>query len=151
MVEKKKMGIGVGVMILNEKNQLLLGLRNDDPEKADSELHLEGTWTMPGGKVEFGESFEEAGKREVKEETNLDVNIEDLEVISFTNDRNEHAQFVTAGMIARKYSGEVRTMEPDEIVKWNWFELNNLPKNMYFPSEKLLKNYINNTMYNKDL
>ena len=39
-MENRKMGIGVGVIVLNDKNQLLLGLRNDDPEKADSELHL---------------------------------------------------------------------------------------------------------------
>ena len=127
MENKKKMGIGVGVIVLNEKNQLLLGLRNDDPEKADSELHLEGTWTMPGGKLEFGESFEEAGIRETKEETNLDV--EDVEVISFPNDKNQYAQFVTVGMIAKKYSGEVKTMEPDEIVDWKWFDVDNLPKN----------------------
>lgn len=67
-MESRKMGIGVGVLILNEKNELLLGLRNTDPEKADTELHLEGTWTMPGGRLEFGETFEEAGIRETKED-----------------------------------------------------------------------------------
>lgn len=149
MENKIKMGIGVGVIIFNENKQLLLGLRNSDPDKADSELHLEGTWTMPGGKVEFGESFEEAGIREVKEET--DLNVEEVEVISFTNDKNQYAQFVTAGMIAKKYTGNVKVMEPDEIIDWKWFDLNNLPKNIYFPSEKLLKNYMAGKMYNKDL
>ena len=149
MDNKKKMGIGVGVIVLNEKGQLLLGLRNDDPEKADSELHLEGTWTMPGGKLEFGESFEEAGIRETKEETNLDV--EDIEVISFSNDKNQYAQFVTVGMIAKRYSGKVKIMEPDEIVDWKWFDIDNLPQNMYFPSEKLWKNYLTNKFYDKNL
>ena len=149
MENKKKMGIGVGVIVLNEKNQLLLGLRNDDPEMADSELHLEGTWTMPRGKLEFGESFEEAGIRETKEETNLDV--EDVEVICFANDKNQYAQFVTVGMIAKKYSGEVKTMEPDEIVDWKWFDVDNLPKNLYFPSEKVWKNYLANKFYDKNL
>ena len=151
MEEKRKMGIGVGILILNEKNELLLGLRNDDPEKADSELHLEGTWTMPGGKLEFGESFEEAGKRETKEETNIDVELEDLEVISFCNDKNQYAQFVTVGMIAKKYSGEPKIMEPDEIVDWKWFSLDNLPKKLYFPSEKVLKNYLTKKMYDRNL
>lgn len=149
MENKIKMGIGVGVIIFNENNQLLLGLRNSDSDKADSELHLEGTWTMPGGKVEFDESFEEAGIREVKEET--DLNVEEVEVISFTNDKNQYAQFVTAGMITKKYTGNVKAMEPDEIIDWKWFDLNNLPQNIYFPSEKLLKNFLTGKMYDKNL
>ncbi len=45
-------------MILRH-NQVLLGQRHSDPEKADSALQGEGTWTMPGGKLHYGESFED--------------------------------------------------------------------------------------------
>lgn len=62
----KKMGIGVGVLILKD-NKILLGLRNSDEKIADSDMHLEGTWTLPSGKVKFGETFEQAGIRKVKE------------------------------------------------------------------------------------
>lgn len=144
-----KMGIGVGVIVLNEKKQILLGLRNEDEKKADSELHGEGTWTMPGGKLEYGESFEEAGIRETKEETDLDV--EEIEVFCMNNDLNQHAQFVTVGLIAKKYSGGVKIMEPDEIVDWKWFDLDNLPKNLFMPSRKCLQNYFDGKFYNKDL
>ena len=144
-----KMGIGVGVIVLNEKKQILLGLRNEDEEKADSELHGEGTWTMPGGKLEYGESFEEAGVRETKEET--DLNVTDIEVFCMNNDLNKHAQFVTVGLIAREYNGEVKVMEPDEIVDWKWFDLDNLPKNLFMPSRKCLQNYFDGKFYNKDL
>lgn len=145
-----KIGTGVGVMILNEKNQLLLGLRNDDEKKADTELHLEGTWTMPGGKIEYGETFEQAGIREVEEETSLKVEEKDIIPICVQTDKNEHAHFVTIGLLAKKFSGEVKTMEPDEIVEWKWFDLDDLPKNMYFPSKKVLENYLNNRFYTKD-
>ena len=144
-----KMGIGVGVIVLNEKKQILLGLRNEDEEKADSELHGSGTWTMPGGKLEYGESFEEAGVRETKEET--DLNVTDIEVFCMNNDLNKHAQFVTVGLIAREYNGEVKVMEPDEIVDWKWFDLDNLPKNLFMPSRKCLQNYFDGKFYNKDL
>jgi len=66
MVENKKVGVGFGVMFLKD-SKVLLGKRHDDPEKADSELHGEGTWTMPGGKLHFGEAFEDGAWREVKE------------------------------------------------------------------------------------
>ena len=62
-MEKKRVGAGVGVMILNKDGKVLLGKRHDDPQKADSALHGEGTWTMPGGSLEVGESFEEWSQR----------------------------------------------------------------------------------------
>jgi len=45
----KKPGVGVGVIILKD-SKVLLGKRHSDARKADSELHREGTWTLPGGK-----------------------------------------------------------------------------------------------------
>jgi len=58
MADDKKIGIGLGVMMLRE-GKVLLGKRHEDSEKADSELHGEATWTMPGGKLHFEESFEQ--------------------------------------------------------------------------------------------
>lgn len=136
----KKMGIGFGVMILID-NKVLLGQRHVDPEKASSLMDGEGTWTMPGGKLDFGEEFKDGAKREVKEETDLDVEIEDLEVISLTNDIVPTAHFATVGMLCKKISGDVKVMEPDEITRWEWFDLNNLPTPLFKPSEKIIKNY----------
>jgi hypothetical protein len=38
-------------------------------------------------------------------------------------------------------------MEPDEIVEWKWFALDNLPDKIFFPSEKILKNYLDGKFY----
>ena len=143
-MENKKIGVGFGVMVL-DNNKILLGLRNEDPEKADSELHGEGTWTMPGGKLEYGESFEQGGIREVKEET--DLNVGDIEVFCVQNEKNEYAHFVTIGMIAKKYDGIVKTMEPDEITEWKWFSLDDLPSKIYFPSAKCIEKYKEGLFY----
>jgi ADP-ribose pyrophosphatase YjhB (NUDIX family) len=140
----KKIGVGVGVMIL-KGNELLLGLRNDNPKTADSELHGEGTWTLPGGGVKYGESFENAGIREIKEETNLDA--DDLKVICVQNDKNEYAHFISVGMVANKFSGVIKAMEPGEIVKWEWFNLDNLPKSIFFPSKKTIDRYKDGLFY----
>ncbi|MFZ3055031.1 MAG: NUDIX domain-containing protein [Minisyncoccales bacterium] len=145
---EKKIGVGVGVMILRD-GFVLLGRRNDDPEKADSELHGEGTWTMPGGKMEFGESFEETAIREVLEETGLIVDDKSLKLISVANDKAEDAQFVTLGFLCENVFGEPKVMEPEEIVEWKWFELAKYPLNIFFPSEKILNNYFDNTIYKK--
>jgi ADP-ribose pyrophosphatase YjhB (NUDIX family) len=142
--EKKKVGAGFGVLMLKE-GKILLGQRHVDPDKADSELHGEGTWTMPGGKLEFGESFEEGAKREVLEETGITLN--NVHVICVNNDKIESAHFVTIGLFSDDFSGDAKVMEPDEITEWRWFSLDNLPKNMFFPSVRVLENYIQNKFY----
>lgn len=143
---KKKMGAGFGVMLLKD-NKVLLGQRHIDPEKADSELQGEGTWTMPGGKLEFGESFEQGAVRELQEETGLTTRVEDLKVISLSNDIGEKAHFVTVGLLCEKFSGEPQVMEPDEITKWQWFDLDQLPTPLFKPSEKIIKNYREGKFY----
>ena len=145
-VRKKKMGIGFGVMILRE-GKVLLGHRHEDPEKASSLMHGEGTWTMPGGKLDFGEGFEEGAFRETLEETGIKVNKEKLKVVSVTNDVVPDAHFVTIGFLCEDFEGEPKVMEPDEITEWRWFLLNELPKPLFFPSEKVLKNYFAGTVY----
>lgn len=146
MNENRKMGIGFGIMML-KNNQVLLGQRHDDSNKADSELHGEGTWTMPGGKLEFGEEFEQAAVREVLEETNLEIDEKDLKFISLTNDIVSDAHFVTIGFLCERFKGKAQVMEPDEITKWQWFDIDDLPKPMYFPSEKIVKNYLAGEIY----
>ncbi|HKZ45737.1 MAG TPA: NUDIX domain-containing protein [archaeon] len=142
----KRPGVGIGVMILKD-GKVLLGKRNDDPAKADSQLHGEGTWTMPGGKLHFGESFEDAAYREVLEETGIKINKEKLKFISLTNDRVEDAHFITIGFLCEDFEGEAGTMEPEEITEWRWFGLDNLPRIIFFPSEKILKNYSDKEIY----
>ena len=61
----------VAALIYNSKNQILITLRPKG-------FHLSGLWEFPGGKVEDGESYPNALIREIKEETNLDINVGDL-------------------------------------------------------------------------
>lgn len=137
----KKPGVGVGVMILRN-NKVLLGKRHGDVQKADSELHGEGSWTMPGGKLHFQEELEDAALREVFEETGINPNKDKLEIISVTNDKVSDAHFVTIGFLCRDFKGEPKIKEPDEITEWRWFDLDNLPNPIFFPSEKILKKFI---------
>jgi len=139
-----KPGVGVGVMILKE-NKILLGLRNSDKIKAGSELQGQGTWTMPGGKVEFMEKLVDAAKRELEEETNLKAT--KLNFLCISDDMTENAHYVTVGFIAEDYTGEVKAMEPETILEWRWFDLNNLPNNLYEPSKKCIEKYRNGITY----
>ncbi len=140
----KQLGVGFGVMIL-KKSKVLLGHRHENPEKASSLLHGEGTWTMPGGKLHFQENLKEGAIREVFEETGIKV--KDLEAISISNDIVQDAHFVTIGFLCGDFEGEAEVREPDEITEWKWFDLNNLPSPLFFPSEKIIKNYLAKKIY----
>jgi 8-oxo-dGTP diphosphatase len=139
--------VGVGIMIL-KNGKVLLGKRHFNAEKADSALRGEGTWTCPGGKLEFGEKLEDCIKREAIEETELKLNR--MKLISVSNDIAYGNHFVTIGFLSEDFDGEPKVMEPDEITEWKWFPLNNLPEPMFFPSLKLIKNYIDKEVYKGD-
>jgi len=141
---QQKPGVGVGVMILRDE-RVLLGKRHEDPKKASSLLHGEGTWTVPGGKLHFQEGLREAATREVLEETGIKV--KNLEIISISNDIVFDNHFVTIGFLCREFEGQPKVMEPDEITKWKWFDLNNLPSPLFSPSERIIKNYLAKKIY----
>jgi len=138
--QKKKIGVGIGVVIFKD-GKVLLGHRHDDPKKASSELHGEGTWTMPGGKIHFGETYQEAAYREVKEETGLEINPDKLKIICINNDILPDVHFVTIGLLAEEIQGEPKVLEPDEITEWKWFDMGQLPFPIFESSAKVLIEY----------
>ncbi len=138
-METRKPGVGVGVMLINKKGDVLLGRRHHDPAKADSALHGEGTWTFPGGKLDFGESVFSGAARELMEETGMAA--KGLELFSVGNEIRHDVHFITLGFLSRDFTGEPKVREPDEITEWRWFPLNQLPEPMFPPARKMVENY----------
>ena len=88
--------------------------------------------------------------REALEETGIKLNPKNLKLVSVGNERVETAHFVTIGFVCEDFSGEAKVMEPDEITEWQWFDLKDLPKPMFIPTDKLLKNYLEGKIYQGD-
>ncbi len=141
MENKKYPRIGIGVMIQNKKGEVLLGLRQG--------AHAAGEWSCPGGHLEFGETIFETAKREVKEETDLDV--EEFKLISVSDDlryiSTDGVHYVTIGVKAVYKGGNPKLMEPDKCERWRWFSLNNLPEKILEGTEMIIKNYKKGRVY----
>ncbi len=136
---EKIIKVGLGIMI-KDGNKILLGHRSKN-KKDTGGIHEPDTWTIPGGKQEYNETVLEGAVREVKEETNLDVS--DLEIFSVSDDIASDRHFVTIHIIANKYDGELKVMEPTKEDEWKWFDLNNLPDNLYSPTKHFIDKYLN--------
>ncbi len=143
----KIIGIGIGIIILNDKREVLLLLRNDDKKLADSNMRYEGLYTLPAGKVKFGEEFEEAAIRKVKQETNLDI--KDAQVICLINDYNEYAHYATIGLLASKFEGTVNLGDTKEHVSYMWTDINNIPENTCKSSIEIINRYKENIFYKR--
>jgi 8-oxo-dGTP diphosphatase len=92
--------------MLEKDGKILMGKRHPDPDKADSAFRSAGEWSLPGGKMEWGETFEEGAIREVLEETG--IKIKNPQVISVHNNKNEHAHFMTVGLLTHEWEGEAQ-------------------------------------------
>lgn len=88
---EKNIKIGIGVIIL-DGNKLLLGHRSKNRKDTGGIYEID-CWTLPGGKQEYDETFWDCTKREVKEETNLDV--DNLELFNAADDIAEDRHYIT--------------------------------------------------------
>jgi 8-oxo-dGTP diphosphatase len=119
--------VGIGVIIQNKESLILVGKRQNI---------LAPYYSIPGGKLESGESFEDCAIREIKEETNL--LIREVKVVALTNNletyKNEGRHFISIILFTNKYSGELRNLEPSKCQKWLWIDPYDLPNPHFEPS-----------------
>jgi len=121
----------VGVMIFKD-GKVLLGKRCGK--------HAPGEYSFPGGRIEYMESFEDAIKRETLEEAG--VKIKNLKFLSIANiDRYSYRQDILVSFVADWESGEPETFKEERIGEWDWYDLNNLPKPIFFPTQVLIDSY----------
>lgn len=114
--------VGLGVLLMQE-GKILLGQRIG--------AHGENTWGLPGGHLEFGETFEDCAARELEEETNLQAF--GLTQVAITNDffAEEDKHYVTLFMQAKRFTGELKRNEPNKCLSWQWFDWNDLPSPLF--------------------
>ena len=125
---------GVGVLVILKYNdKVLLGKRKGS--------HGHGEWSFPGGHLELNEEIEECGKRELLEETGINIIKNSIIDNEYTNDFfiNEKKHYIT---LYQKYIIDEllipQLIEPDKCFEWGWFDIYNLPDPLFL----CVKNYL---------
>ena len=132
MVERPKIGVGVCIV---KDGKVLFGKRLNS--------HGQGTWAFPGGHLEFGETIADCARREVAEETGMQItNIRKGPYVEdFFLAENKH--YITLIMIADWQAGEPLVLEPAKCEEWRWFKWNELPSPLFRTFENLAISKIN--------
>lgn len=122
--------VGVGVIVVRD-GKVLLGLRRGS--------HGAGTWAPPGGHLEWGETVESCARREVKEETGLDLGV--VRQGPYSNDvmAKEGKHYITCFVEAATGAGEAQVLEPDKCERWSWFPWSAMPEKLFQPLKTLLE------------
>lgn len=127
-------GVGVAVIICRE-GKVLVGRRKGS--------HGEGTWAVPGGRLEFGETVEECARREVLEETGLRLG-EITQCKLATNDifASEEKHFVTLWALAKLGDDqEAENLEPHKCSTWEWHPWADIPQPHFLPLANLMRRH----------
>ena len=125
-------GPKVGVAVIIHKGDRLLLIRRKN-------VHGAGTWSTPGGHLDFGETPGQCAVRETREEAG--VEIDHVRFRAITNDMFETLgkHYITIWMESEHLSGEARIAADYEVADIGWFAWEALPKPLFLPLENLIK------------
>ena len=129
---------GAAIIIRNENKEILLQERTDRDK-----------WGLPGGCQDLGERLETTAVRELYEETGIKVSEENLTLINTLSGESRKRSYPNGDIVYNNSSlylidvnSENITIKIDsESIKLEFFDINNLPKNMH--DEDLILEYIN--------
>ncbi len=109
--------IGVGGIVFNNRKQVLMIQRNQPPAM--------GFWSIPGGKLEPGESLAGACQREIKEETGLEINVK--HIVAVVERRIEGFHYVIIDYLALLMNEENSfPIAQSDVAEARWISLEHL-------------------------
>lgn len=116
---------GAAAIIVNKEGKILLQYSN-----------VINRWMLPGGCQELGETFEETIIREIKEETNLDVDITNLNLINIVSGPIRKHKYLNGDIVfnntvlyeIKKYTGTIKAINESKELKF--FSINEIPEDL---------------------
>jgi 8-oxo-dGTP diphosphatase len=118
----------VGVFVFRN-GRFLLGRRRGS--------HGEGTWALPGGHLEYAESVFACARREVLEETGIELGAVRMGPYSSDVFDVEQKHYVTLYVLAEWGDGEAELREPEKCGGWGWYAWEAMPEPLFAPLASL--------------
>ncbi len=127
---------GASVIVLNDNNQMLLGLRSDN--------HC---WGYAGGSIELGENLEEAAVRELMEE--FQISAKSLELYGVFSGKELYYMYpngdevynVDTVFVCKDYEGTPKA-DGQELTALKWFDMDGLPENISPPIVMIVEKFV---------
>ena len=134
ITKQSKIIVGVNVLLIRD-NKILLGPRLNSIQA--------GTWGAPGGHLETGETPTACAIREAKEETGLELTNAELLTCVTGVFKEINTPYRSYFVLGTSQTGEPKVLEPHKCKKWQWFDLNHLPKPLFSPIQNWLDQHSN--------
>ncbi|MGY3717367.1 NUDIX hydrolase [Sutcliffiella cohnii] len=136
--QEKVIMVVAGAFVFDKDNRLLLQQRTDS-----------GSWGLPGGFMELGETVQETARREVFEETGLRLG--ELNLFGMysgpkydkTFSNGDQVSMMLVLFTCTDYKGEL-VKSNEESLKNTFFSINNLPENLFVDHQEFFDDFLSN-------
>ncbi len=133
------MTVGCGVLVVNDKDEVLLQKRSDN-----------GQWCIPGGALEPGETYTEAATRELQEEVRITVS--DLKLFGLYAGEEREIHYPNKDVVyslaviftTNKYTGTISD-EDSEVLEHRFFAREDVPKELFIPDRRPILDWVKGT------
>jgi 8-oxo-dGTP diphosphatase len=129
--------VGMGILVVRD-NKFLLGKRLGK--------HMPGYYAAPGGHLEHGETFADCARREIFEETGL--NLSSVRLLMIGNYLFDDRHYVDIDVVAEVGPGEPSILEPHKCAGWDWYSADQLPAPLFVVTARMIETYINGAPLN---
>jgi 8-oxo-dGTP diphosphatase len=112
-----------------------------------------GTWSLPGGHLEFLERVDDGIIRELEEELGLNISVQDIWPIAITDDLrpelDEHYLHITFNVDIGNQ--QPLSQEPEKCAELQWFPIDDLPNDLFPFQAKVFDTLASKKLYNKQV
>ena len=130
---QKLPGINADILVLRD-NKILLGLMTE-------QWNYEGkqVYGVPGRDIYFGETMGDTIKRNIREE--FDCGVIEYQIICVNTNYALGGHYIGIGAAA-KIDCEPKVLLPNDWVKWEWFDKDKIPNNLFPAAKNLIECYL---------